>query len=240
MSLYWLFLFCFVSYLIGNINISIIITRARKKNIYAMASGNPGAMNMLRNFGFKVGVLVLLFDVAKGAVPALIGFFAFGGGIEMYTNTSQIALYACGMAVMLGHCFPVFLGFKGGKGFASMMGVFFVAHPLVSLAAFAGMAIYIAVFEYGAMASFMYVTVMVIYASLQPINSNNITVCCLLFAFYFLTWYTHRTNIERLLTGRENSVTYLKGIHKKNAMRKQKRWLVSLRLGNNKMIKRDE
>ena len=228
MSLYWLFLFCTLSYLLGNINISVIITRARKKNIYQMASGNPGTMNMLRNLGFKVGVFVFIFDLMKGILPALIGFFAFGGAIETYSFNSQIALYACGMAVILGHCFPVFLGFKGGKGVATMIGVFMVAHPIVSLIAFVVMILYLVLFEYGAMASFLYITFMCSYAALQTFNNTNIAVCCLLFGFYFLTWYTHRTNIFRLLTGKENSVTFIKGIQKKIIKRKQERWLTSI------------
>ena len=229
MSLYWLFLFCTVSYLIGNINISVIITRARKKDIYKMASGNPGTMNMLRNMGFKVGAFVFLFDLLKGIVPALVGFLAFGGAIETYSFNSQIALYACGMAVIVGHCFPVLLGFRGGKGVATMVGVFMVAHPIVSIIAFIVMLLYLVLFEYGAMASFLYITFMCSYAALQTFNSTNIAVCCLLFAFYFLTWYTHRANIFRLITGKENSVTFIKGIQKKAIKRKQNKWLTSIK-----------
>jgi len=228
MSYYWLFLFCTVSYLMGNINISVIISRARNKNIYKLASGNPGTTNMLRNFGFKVGALVFIFDFFKGFVPALVGFLAFGGAVNSYSQSSQIGLYACGMAVMLGHCFPVFLGFRGGKGMANLIGIFAVAHPIISLLAFLGMNVYILLFEYGAMASFLYVTFMVSYAALQPINNTNIAVCCLLFGFYFLIWFTHRANIFRLLNGSENSVTYLKALQKKAVKRKQEEWLKSL------------
>ena len=233
MSLYWLFAFCSVAYLIGNINTALIITRLRKIDIKKQGSGNPGAMNVFRQLGFKWGLLCLVLDMLKGAIPAMIAFFAFGGAIDIGHNASPhdsyIALYATGLAVIIGHCFPVFLKFKGGKGFASMIGVFMIAHPWVSFLMFAVMAIYIAIFEYGAMGSFIYITVMVAYAALQTFNDYNIAVHALLAAFYFLSWYTHRTNIKRLLLGQENSVTFLKGFHSRRLRKKQEKWLESLR-----------
>jgi len=233
MSLYWLFAFCFVAYFVGNVNPALIISRAREFDIKKAGSGNPGSMNVLRQLGFKWGALCLILDMLKGAIPAMIAFFAFGGAIDIGNNASPhdsyIALYATGLAVIIGHCFPVLMKFKGGKGFASMIGVFMIAHPWVSFLMFAVMAIYIAVFEYGAMGSFIYITVMVAYAALQGFNDYNITVHVLLAVFYFLSWYTHRTNINRLIMGKENSVTFLKGFHKKRLRKKQEKWLQSLR-----------
>jgi hypothetical protein len=70
---------------------------------------------------------------------------------------------------------------------------------------------------------------MVAYAALQPFNSYNIAVHMLLLAYYFLSWYTHRTNIQRLLVGKENTVTFLKGFHIKRLKKKHEKWLQSLR-----------
>jgi len=169
----------------------------------------------------------------KGAVPAMVAFFAYGGAITISANpniiNSYIALYATGLAVIVGHCFPVLLKFRGGKGFASMIGVFMVAHPWVSLGALIVTVCYIAIFEYGAMGSFIYITFMVAYAALQPFNEYNIAVCVLLFAFYFLMWYTHRKNIARLLIGKENSVAILKSLQRKRLVKRQAKWLHSLR-----------
>jgi len=239
-SLYWLFAFCIVGYFLGNINPALIITRIRKVDIKKAGSGNPGAMNVMRQLGFKLGMLTLLIDALKGAIPALIAFVSYGGRFDIGQNlspeNSYIALYATGLAVILGHCFPVFLKFKGGKGFASMIGVFMIAHPWVSLLMFAIMAIYIAIAEYGAMGSFIYITVMVTYAALQEFNLNyGPTVHILLLAFYFLSWYTHRTNIQRLLVGKENTVTFLKAFNLKRLRKKQEKWLNSLRDGENNL-----
>jgi len=232
MSLYWLILFCTIAYFIGNISPALAIARIRRIDIRKQGSGNTGTMNVLRTFGVKWGAICLFFDVLKGAIPAMVVFFLYGGNIHLHNNLntidSYIALYATGLAVIVGHCFPVFLKFKGGKGFASMIGVFTVAHPWVSIIAFVVLAVYIAIFEYGAMGSFIYITFMVSYAALQPFNEYNITVFILLFAFYFLMWYTHRTNIARLILGKENSVTFLKSFHRKRLKKKQAKWLASM------------
>jgi len=232
MSLLWLFLFVPVSYLIGCINISKLIAKRKGQDISKIGSGNPGATNMLRNYGFKVGLFVLLFDVVKGVVPAAIAFFVFGGGIEYRVFNSQIALFACGFAVIMGHCFPVTQKFKGGKGVATTIGVFMVAHPIISLIAFALTMLYIFIFEYGAMASFLYITFMVVYAALQTFNNTNIAVACMLFAIYFLIWFTHRQNIFRLLTGRENFASVFKSFHRKRIRREQQKWLEEIKSGS--------
>ena len=116
MSLYWLFAFCTVAYFIGNINPALIITRIRKVDIKKEGSGNPGAMNVMRQLGFKLGALTLFLDALKGAVPAMIAFFAYGGAITIGANSnptdSYIALYATGFAVVVGHVFPVLRRFR--------------------------------------------------------------------------------------------------------------------------------
>lgn len=238
-SLYWLFAFCAAGYLVGNLNPAHAIARFLKKDIKKLGSGNPGTMNVLRQFGVKWGGICLLLDVLKGAIPAMIAFFCFGGAVfitdNLNTLDSYIALYATGLAVIVGHCFPIFRKFKGGKGFASMIGVLTVAHPWVSFIAFWVMMLYIAAFEYGAMGSFLYLTFMVSYAALQPFNEYNIAVCAMLFAFYFLMFYTHRTNIARLMTGKENSVTYLKSFHRKRLKKKQEKWLADMGLSDKKL-----
>lgn len=238
-SMYWLFAFCSVAYFIGNISPAHAIARFLKKDIKKMGSGNPGTMNVLRQFGFKWGMICLLLDVLKGAIPAAVAFFCYGGAFlvsdNLNTTNSYIALYATGLAVIVGHCFPVFRKFRGGKGFASMIGVFMVAHPWVSLAAFLVMALYIFIFEYGAMGSFIYITFMVSYAALQSFNDYNLAVYFLLFAFYFLMWYTHRTNIARLMVGKENYVTIFKSFHRKRLKKKHEKWLLSINQTDKKL-----
>jgi len=233
MSLYWLFAFCAIGYLVGNLSPASMISRFLKKDVTKMGSGNLTTTNILRNFGTKWGAVCFLIDTLKATIPAMIAFFAYGGAITIGANSnptdSYIALYATGFAVVVGHVFPVLRKFRGGKGFASMIGVFMVAHPWVSLAAFAVLLIFVFLFEYVPVGNFVYLTFMVSYAALQPFNEYNIAVCALLFSFYFFTLFIFRSNINRLLTGNEKSATLLKGLKQRRLAKRQKMWLDGLK-----------
>ena len=204
-----------------------------KKDITKMGSGNPGSTNVLRQFGIKWAAVCFILDALKSIIPAASAFFVYGGAITIGENlnptNSYLALYATGFAVVVGHTFPVLRKFRGGKGMASMIGVFMVAHPWVSLAAFAVLLICTAIFEYMPIGVFAYLTFMVSYAALQPFNEYNIAVCSLLFSFYFFILFTFRTNIIRLLTGKEHPVTLLKGLQRRRMQKRQEKWLKSLR-----------
>jgi glycerol-3-phosphate acyltransferase PlsY len=111
------------SYFIGNISFAIIISKKKNGDITKVGSGNPGTMNMLRTYGFKLGFLTLVLDTLKGAIPSLIGLLIFG----------KVGLYTAGLSAILGHIFPVVRKFKGGKGIACTLGVFLVADPSILL-----------------------------------------------------------------------------------------------------------
>jgi len=224
MSLYWLFLFCIVSYFIGNINFAVIITRrARLRDIRQMGSGNPGATNMLRQYGFKLGILNFILDVCKGVIPALVGVIAFGGWNTPY---GQIALYACGLAAVLGHCFPVIYKFKGGKGVSSIVGVFMVANPLFTLGIIVVVGVYWAAFEYGAISSIVLITFMVIVQGLgiDPDSYGSVAIVSMLVGLYFFAIFTHRTNVKRLLSGKENHASLLRKLKRKKLECRQEIW----------------
>ncbi|MCL2846080.1 MAG: glycerol-3-phosphate acyltransferase [Firmicutes bacterium] len=216
MSLFWLTPLCIGAYFIGNINFSIIISRFRKKDIRKEGSGNAGATNMLRAFGAKVGLMIFFLDMAKSAIPALVGLLLWGG------DYGQIAMYAMGLSAVLGHCYPVIYGFRGGKGVASTAGVFIVANPLVSLAAMAVYIVYFIVWEYGAITSILFVSTLVIFES---VRSTHIAASLLIFAFYVLLWITHRKNMVRLLSGAESKASLLKKLKKKKMAMRQECWL---------------
>lgn len=222
MSPYWLIPLLVVSYFFGNVNFSVIISnRVLKKDIRGFHSNNPGAMNMVRNFGVKWGLLILGLDMFKGAIPALVGWLLLGDSF----SHQHVALYACGLAAVIGHCFPIIYRFKGGKGISTAMGVFLIANPVASAIVFVCCAAYLAVFEYGAVMSLLFMTIMIIIQALQTIPHKDLTVCLLLFVYYFLMWYTHRTNINRLLLGRENQTKLLKKFQRRLAKDRQKRWV---------------
>lgn len=202
-------------YLLGNVSSAKIISRLKKDDITKHGSGNPGSMNMLRTFGFKLGLLTLIFDALKGAIPALLGFFMFGG----YANieTAYIGLYIGGMSAIIGHCFPVAYNFKGGKGVATMLGMFAVAEPYWALGMFVVCFLYLIIFDYGALASFLFITALTLVEGYK--FHSNVVITVILFVLYFLVWFKHRENINRLLIGKENKVNFLaklKSIGKKN------------------------
>ena len=194
-----------VGYLMGNINFAVIITRLNKKNIKEMGSGNPGTMNMLRNMGAKWGALTLIGDAAKSAIPSLIGNALIG----------PVGMYAAGLASVVGHVYPVTMGFKGGKGVACAIGFFLVASPITALITFAGIVVFLLITQYGSLASLLFVTVLtveqgVIYGG----DSANVAIILMLFAIWALVWFCHRTNIVRAVLGKEHRSNLLNSFKK--------------------------
>jgi len=223
MSLYWLFLACAISYFIGNINFSVILSKfILRKDVRKCGSGNPGATNMLRNFGFKWGLVILILDMLKGAIAALAGYLIWGAG----TENGTIALYACGLAVVLGHCFPVFSKFKGGKGVSTTVGVFFVVNPALAGIMLSFGMIYGIIFEYASLSSIMFITAALLWEGFY--GGASITVSALLIAFYLLVLFTHRKNIFKLFTGAENRASPLARIKRKKLKKKQQVWLTQV------------
>ena len=125
-------IFALCSYFIGNVNFALIISKLKHKDIRKMGSGNPGTLNMSRNLGIKIGVLTLVLDVLKGALPALAGYLVFKKYFFEATSfcVADFALYLCGLCVIIGHIFPVFLGFHGGKGIACTGGLMVAVCPI--------------------------------------------------------------------------------------------------------------
>ena len=200
-----------IGYGIGNISFARLISARRGTDITKQGSGNPGSMNMLRTFGFKLGMLNLVLDALKGVVASLIGFFVFGGNAAGIRGV--IGIYVGGLGAVLGHNFPVAYKFKGGKGVACILGVFAVAEPLWSLVAFAISFVYLYFFDYGAVASFLFITILTVLQALKYGSVPEMTV--LLFIMFFLTWFMHRKNIDRLLWGKERGVNLAKAFKKK-------------------------
>ena len=198
-----------ISYAFGNLSFARYISRAKNNDITKLGSGNPGSTNMLRNFGLKIGVFNLVLDMLKGFVPTLVTYLIF---------KNEIMVYIAGVSVIVGHIYPVMYKFKGGKGIATMIGVFFATEPL-----FTGIIVVIAavswlLFQYGSVASFICVTALTVFEGINaqnnlPLNESKV-VCLLLFMIFLLTWYAHRGNIERLLFGKESKVSLIKSTKK--------------------------
>ena len=199
----WLWVLALIiAYLLGNISPSTLLAKAKGIDIHKEGSGNAGTTNALRVMGKKAGVITLVVDVLKGTIAVLIGFLLAGSAGETW----------CVLAVFCGHVWPVFYKFKGGKGVACILGVFAVAEPLWAAVAFLGCFLYLLIFDYGAMASFIFITCLTVIEAYK--FRGNIPICTLLFILFFLTWFMHRQNIFRLLIGKENKVNLAKAIKK--------------------------
>lgn len=224
-EVWWQFLILIVcSYLLGNLNISLAISRMKKKDITKQDSGNPGAMNMYRNFGFLIGVSILLFDMVKGALPVIAAWLLFKGYSELFLG---ITMLSAGLFEVLGHIYPVLQKFKGGKGVASTIGVYFTVAAVlgvwyVPLAVFALAIIYIYFFEWGSVGSLMITTILpifiIVFYSARSIafSFELITVGLLNLIFTALSYWKHRTNLKKLANGTEHR-TVLKTIFKRKA-----------------------
>lgn len=216
------------SYFIGSINFARLLGRLKKVDITKQGSGNPGTMNMIRNQGLGLGILTLLLDMLKGAIPATCGFYLFGGipgATEAYGAQSMIALYTAGIAAIIGHIWPIYYKFKGGKGVACVLGVFAVANPLAFVIVFVLDIIYLLFFDYGSVFSFIIVTALTVIEAMRPEYRGNLALSLLLFAIFFLIWFAHRQNIFRLLLGRENKANVKASLKKIKKKIEQKREL---------------
>ena len=226
--IFWIVVMAICSYFVGNINWALIISKIKNKDIRKMGSGNPGTLNMSRNFGLKIGLLTFFLDMAKGAIPTLVAFFAFNG--KYFPNTgfavNDFAIYLCGFCVIFGHIYPVVLKFKGGKGIASTIGVFLVCESvhgwewaMVSIMALVAAAAFIYFTEFGAMGSFIAITPPAISAFIRLYILNSpyperislhLITNVLIFLICFFTWFAHRKNIERMLAGEEHPTSIKK------------------------------
>lgn len=237
--LWWQFLLLAIgSYLMGNVNFAVIISKLKKKDIRNIGSGNPGTLNMSRNFGLGVGVLTLVLDILKGAIPTFIGSIIYKDTYFLGTTLpiSQVAMVGCGFFAVLGHIFPVFMKFKGGKGIATTIGVFAVCNPIVAIISGALAIAFILITEVGAMGSFIATTPGAIYACYMVyenyIKSQSVTLLNSVLAgitnlfvvsIILLTWYAHRKNIKRMLSGEEHPTNWLQMIREAKIKRKNKK-----------------
>lgn len=216
-----------ISYLIGSVNFAVMLSAGRKRDVRKMGSGNPGTMNMLRNFGAKIGVLTFALDILKGTLPVLAAGLIFQNsplsvGMPIIAD---IARYIAGLFAITGHIYPVYFAFKGGKGIATTLGVFLAINWWLTLIAFAVCFIYILLFEYGSVGSLIMITIMCCvegyrYNSAHQPDLYLLSVSVMLLLICFLTWFAHRSNLYRLMMGKEHK-TKLKDILKPKRRKKK-------------------
>jgi len=181
------------AYLIGAIPCGVLLTRLTGgEDIRTVGSGNIGATNVYRTAGRKLGILTLVGDALKGLLPVLVAQLA---GLDS-TTVAMIAV-----AAFLGHCFPIYLGFKGGKGVATALGIFLILSPQAVLLAVLLFALLLWKWRYVSLGSVSAAGVMPPLVLLLT-GSTQLFAATLVIAA--LVIWRHRENIQRLLTGSEN------------------------------------
>ena len=141
MEFLWAFLVVITAYLLGSLNFAIIFTKAFvHQDVRDFGSGNAGMTNVLRVVGKKAGALTFICDGLKGFIACMVGKYVFTYLLCATANpifNPTYGAYICGVAVMIGHVLPVFFQFKGGKGVAVSVGIFFVCNPIAIISGLA-------------------------------------------------------------------------------------------------------
>lgn len=206
-----------VGYLIGSINLSIILSHLMGKgDIRNYGSGNAGTTNTLRTLGKLPALLVLIFDIFKGVIAIAIAKLLMPLGFENMTGeylqlSMEYAVLVAGLFAILGHNYPIYYGFKGGKGIATSLGVILTIEPLIGItcAIFAVVLILASrMVSLGSIfAAFLYPVLVFVLGEAFPEDIEyKIPYCLFSLILAALALYRHRTNIDRLLKGTENKL----------------------------------
>jgi acyl phosphate:glycerol-3-phosphate acyltransferase len=180
-------------YLLGSIPFGIIIMRlGGGPDPRTIGSGNIGATNVLRSGNKKLAALTLLGDALKGTVAVLVGWWLGGEGTAL----------AAGFGAFIGHLFPVWLGFKGGKGVATFLGVALALQPLGALVFAASWLITAKVSRYSSLSAL--VATVATPLALWALGQGR--MAALMAVLAALLWFMHRQNIQRLLAGTEGKI----------------------------------
>jgi glycerol-3-phosphate acyltransferase PlsY len=184
-------------FLLGSVPFGVLVARRRGVDVRAAGSKNIGATNVARTVSRRAGIVVLLFDVAKGAVPVAVYLHA------LPAPENPLWLVAAGLAPILGHCFSPWLRLRGGKGVATALGVFAVVDPVAAGAAIASFAIVFALLRVVSLGSILGSLTIV---TLQVILDRPEAQIILAAAAAALIIARHHANLRRLLTRRELDV----------------------------------
>ncbi len=193
------------SYLIGAIPFGYLVARWRGIDIFGQGSGNIGATNVGRVLGRRFGILVFLLDFAKGALPVVVAtWIARRGELDLPKDALSVS---AGLAAVLGHLFPIYLRFHGGKGVATGAGVVLVLLPWPAFGALLTWIAVLCATRYVSLSSLLAAMVLCVIRLISapaPLGIEELTLTWFCFTAAALVFARHSTNISRLLNGNEN------------------------------------
>jgi len=187
------------AYVVGSIDFAVIIGRMHGVDIHEVGSGNPGTSNVLRTLGKGPAIMVLLGDTLKGVIGAAMGWVASGD-----VNPLGPRVFAAGLAAVIGHCYPVFHKFRGGKDVATGFGVLIFTMPLVAVIVGLSWAILTKITKTASVSSMIVVSGTIPLAFWQGVS--GMAWVWLLATIALVVW-RHKANIQRMARGTEEKVT---------------------------------
>ena len=196
-----------IAYLLGSISFSIIISKKMAGfDVRDKGSKNAGSTNVLRTVGKKAAIITLICDCLKGVIAILIAFIAG----KIWTNLdSALLVQLAGIFVVLGHTFPIFFKFKGGKGVATSLGVLLLTNWQIGLICLVFALILMALTRFvslGSVAAAILFPVLTVFITNNYLVHGNYIIFGIILAI--LVIFNHRENVKRLLTGTENKLSF--------------------------------
>ncbi len=200
-----------IAYLIGSVNFSVILSKKMAGfDVREKGSGNAGTTNMLRSVGKKAAALTLICDVLKGVVAILIAMFI---GWAFKVENQSLLVQIAGIAVVLGHTFPIFFGFKGGKGVATSLGILIMSNWQIGLICLVFGVLLIALtrmVSLGSCAAAVLFPVLTLFITDNYIVEQGSGYLIYSIILAVIVLFNHRSNIKRIMSGTENRISFNK------------------------------
>lgn len=202
-------LFLIISYLLGSIPFGLLLSKAHGIDLRTKGSGNIGSTNAFRVLGVKLGLFAALFDVAKGSVIILLVrlLIDLGAYNNPLFNDSNFFYIIYGLPAVIGHCFSVYLKFKGGKGVATSLGVALASYPLLALLIMTVFIIVVIITKYVSLASTIAAITTTTFAFIFfPLYYHDFIIPIGILLMTILIMIQHIPNYKRLINHNENKI----------------------------------
>ncbi len=195
-----------LGYLLGSLNTSVIVGKIYGKDITSHGSKSAGLTNTLRVLGRTAAAFVLAGDILKGVLACLAGFWI---GVYVYSSGAKdcVSLLAAGAGAVLGHNWPIYFGFKGGKGMLTAAAVMFMIDWVMALISLGVFALVVALSRYVSLGTIC-AAVFFVAISFLPMFGNTIYFQIFALFLALVVIFKHRENIQRLLSGTENKLSF--------------------------------
>jgi len=197
-----------LAYLLGSLPSAVWLGLAYSgKDVRDYGSGNAGAANTFRVLGKKAGMLVMALDIFKGLTAVTLATVWVQLG---FIAESQIVLFKLifGISAVIGHIFPIYVGFKGGKGVATLLGMVLGINPVVAGTCAAVFIIVLLVTKYVSLSSILGTLTFPLMLLITDIEPNEIILIIFGFNFFLVVLFTHKKNVRRILNGTENKTNF--------------------------------